>query len=96
MERRKEEALGDVILRYLRLSGLETPLAEHRLVESWPEVAGEALARHTTEVFLRGQVLYVRLSLPAARTMLTLHRDALVHALNEKAGARLIHDIRCV
>ena len=44
MERRKEETLGNVVLRYLRLAGLETPLAEHRLVEAWPEVAGEALA----------------------------------------------------
>ena len=96
MERRKEETLGNVVLRYLRLAGLETPLAEHRLVEAWPEVAGEALARRTEEVYLRGQVLYVRISQPAARPQLVLHRDALIRALNEKAGARLICDIRCV
>ena len=42
MERRKEETLGNVVLRYLRLAGLETPLAEHRLVAAWPEAAQEA------------------------------------------------------
>ena len=60
MERRKEEAIGDVLLRYLRQSLLETPLNEHRLIQSWNEVAGRAAAQLTTDVSIHNQKLYVR------------------------------------
>ena len=49
MERRKEEDIGSVIMRFLRQSQLETPLYEHRIIESWGEVAGIAAERMTKD-----------------------------------------------
>ena len=40
MKRSNTELLGDVIRRYLRLEGLETPLNEYRLVDAWKDVVG--------------------------------------------------------
>ena len=47
MERRKEESIEKVLLRFLRQSQLETPLNEHRLIAAWGEVAGVAAERLT-------------------------------------------------
>ena len=45
MFKRREQAIHDLILRNLRAQGLETPLLQKRLIEAWPVVAGEAIAR---------------------------------------------------
>ena len=82
MERRKEEAIGDVLLRYLRQSLLETPLNEHRLIQSWNEVAGRAAAQLTTDVSIHNQKLYVRVRSSALRTELMMKRSELVRQLN--------------
>ena len=45
MERRKIENLTDVLHRFLRHEGLETPLNEHRAVDVWDEIVGPMVAR---------------------------------------------------
>ena len=82
------------MLRNLRAQGLETPLLQKRLVESWPVVAGELVARYTTSVTIRNQTLYVRLSAPALRADLSMRRQELTHKLNAHVGAQVIADVR--
>ena len=93
MERRKEESLGDVLLRYLRQMQLEAPLNEHRLLQSWPEVAGEAASRYTESLRIYNQKLYVQLRSPALRSQLLMQRSQLVRQLNERVGSQVITDI---
>ncbi len=93
MERRKAEELGSVIMRYLRLQGLEAPLNEYRLVEAWPAVAGSAVAAYTDCLRIYNQKLYVKLKSPALRANLMMERGRLVRSLNEAVGASVIVDI---
>lgn len=94
MFKRREQAIGDLILRNLRAQGLETPLLQKRLVEAWPTVAGEAIARYTTDVHIYNQTLFVRLSIPALRADLSMRRQEFVRRLNEYVGSQVIADIR--
>ena len=94
MFKRKEQPIGSLILRNLRVQGLETPLLQKRLVESWPEVAGEAIARYTTGVSIQNQTLFVRLNIPALRADLSMRRQEFVSRLNSHVGAQIITDIR--
>lgn len=93
MERRKAEELGSVIMRYLRLQGLEAPLNEYRLIEAWPTVAGSAVAAYTDSLRIYNQKLYVKLKSPALRANLMMERSRLVRSLNEAVGASVIVDI---
>lgn len=93
MERRKAEELGSVIMRYLRLQGLEAPLNEYRLIEAWPTVAGSAVAAYTDSLRIYNQKLYVKLKSPALRANLMMERGRLVRCLNEAVGASVIVDI---
>ncbi len=81
-------------MRNLRVQGLETPLLQKRLIDSWPEVAGEAIARYTTEVSIYNQTLYVRLKVPALRADLSMRRQEFVQRLNAHVGAQIIADVR--
>ena len=94
MFKRNVQTIKDLVLRNLRVQGLETPLLQKRLIESWPVVAGEAIARYTTEVSIRNQTLYVRLRVPALRADLSMRRQEFVKRLNEYVGSQLITDIR--
>lgn len=95
MERRKEEMLGDVILRYLRQSQLESPLNEYRLLAAWEKVAGTTVGKYTAGLRIYNQKLFVQLKSPALRTELMMKRTSLVQALNREVGANVITDILC-
>ena len=81
-------------MRNLRLQGLEMPLLQKRLIESWPVVAGEAVGRYTLNAWIQNQTLYVKLSSPALRADLSMRRTELVALLNKYVGNQVIADIR--
>ena len=81
-------------MRNLRAQGLETPLLQKRLIEAWPIVAGEAIARYTNNAVIRNQTLYVSLKVPALRADLSMRRQEFVRRLNEYVGNQVIADIR--
>ena len=94
MFKRNVQQLKDLVLRNLREQGLETPLLQKRLMEAWPIVAGEAIARYTTGVNIYNQTLFVHLSIPALRADLSMRRQEFVNRLNEYVGNQVIADIR--
>lgn len=94
MFRREVQSIKDLVMRNLRVQGLETPLLQKRLVEAWPIVAGEAIAHYTTGVSIYNQTLFVRISMPALRSDLSMRRMDLVKKLNDYVGAQIICDIR--
>ena len=94
MFKRHVKNVGEVLMQNLRILGLETPLLQKRLIESWPTVAGDAIARYTTDVSIYNQTLYVKLSMPALRADLSMRRQDFVRLLNEHVGSQVIADIR--
>ncbi|MCC8186337.1 MAG: DUF721 domain-containing protein [Bacteroides sp.] len=93
MKRKNAEHIGQLIQQYLRRECLETPLNEQRLLASWSEVLGPAMAAYTREIYIRNQVLYVHLSSAVLRQELMMGREMLVRSLNRKVGATVITDI---
>lgn len=94
MFKRSVQSLHDVILQSLRQNGLETPLLQRRLVEAWPTVAGDVIARYTTGAYIRNQTLFVQLRSPALRADLSMRRTEFIEKLNHAVGSRIIYDIK--
>lgn len=94
MFKRDVQSIKDLIMRNLRVQGLETPLLQKRLVDAWPQVAGPLIARYTIDVAIRNQTLWVHLSNPALRADLSMRRQEYVRALNGRVGSQIITDIR--
>lgn len=93
MERKKSELLSEVLLRYLRESGLESPLNQYRLLQAWTDVVGEGVAAQTQSLTIRNQTLVVRVVSPALRANLMMRRRQLVQRLNQAVRAEVIVDI---
>jgi predicted nucleic acid-binding Zn ribbon protein len=94
MFRREVQSIKDLVMRNLRNQGLETPLLQKRLIEAWPLVAGEAIARYTENVSIYNQTLYVHVKIPALRADLSMRRQEFVQKLNAYVQAQIITDIR--
>ena len=93
MKNREAESVGLLIRKLLREEGLETPLNERRLVNSWTEVLGPNIAHYTRQVSIRNQVLYVQLSSSVLRQELLMGKAKLIKSLNDNVGAQVINDI---
>ncbi len=93
MKKTNTESIGNAINAYLRAVGLETPLAEYRVMNAWPQIVGESIARYTQELKIYNQTLFVKVSSAIVRNELMMRRAELTARLNGKAGAQVITGI---
>ena len=93
MKRNDAQQIGDMIRRFFRQNGLESPLNEYRLVHGWNDVVGPVISRYTTNLYIKNQILYVHLSSSVLREELMMGRDMLVRNLNQQVGAQVIVNI---
>ena len=94
MFKRNSILIKEVILKNLRSQGLETPLLQKRLIDAWPQVMGEVIARYTDNLYISNQTLIVHLTNPSLRMELSMQRHEIVNRLNTHVGSQVIADIR--
>jgi predicted nucleic acid-binding Zn ribbon protein len=93
MKRGGVKSISELVKATCREEGLETPLNEYRLINSWSQVLGPTVKYYTKELCIRNQVLYVQVTSSVLRQELMMNRKTLVHRLNEHVGAQVITDI---
>ena len=93
MKRNDAQQIGDMIRKFFRQNGLESPLNEYRLVQAWNDVVGPVISRYTTNLYIKNQILYVHLSSSVLREELMMGCDVLVRNLNQQVGAQVIVNI---
>ena len=94
MKKSNTEQIGTILNRYLREEGLETPLNQYRLINSWAEVMGQGIMNYTGERFIKGQTLYVQIRSSILKQDLMMSRATIVRRLNEHVQAQVITDIQ--
>ncbi len=94
MFRKDVQPLGDILQKFLRDEGLETPLLQRRVIDAWEQVTGHMVAGYTREKFIKNQVLFVKIVNPALRQDLSMMRTKLTQRLNSAVGASVIVDVR--
>ena len=93
MRRNDAEQIGDMIRKFFRQSGLESPLNEYRLVQAWKDVVGPVISKYKSNLYIKNQILYVHLTSSVLRQELMMGRDILVRNLNAQVGAQVIVNI---
>jgi len=95
MKKSNTEQIGDVIRQFMRQEGIETPYNQFRLVQSWPSVMGENVAKLTGDIFIKNQTLFVQIKSPVLKQNLMMDHRGLARRLNEYVGAQVIEDVKC-
>ena len=93
MRRTKTLVMGDLLEEFFRRPYIAAKVAEGKLPDLWREVVGDRAANETTELRLENHILHVRIRSSVLRQELFYQRESLQHALNEKAGVRLINAV---
>ncbi len=93
MRRKKIITLREALKEYRAEMNIDSRLKEVSLMNSWEDIAGRAIAKRTSKVYLREGKLYIYLTSSVVRNELSMARDSLCERLNEQAGEELVKEI---
>lgn len=78
----------------LRAAGAEDGLHEDQVRETWKDLAGEFIARHTEPLSVKGGVLILRVTQPALRFQLEQMKPMLLTRIRNQLGEDRIKSIK--
>ena len=86
MRRNKTMSLSEALKEYRSAMNIENRLKEVSLLNSWEDIAGRAIAKRTSKVYIKDGKLYIHLISPVVREELSMVKEELRDRLNEDAG----------
>ncbi|MDR0765474.1 MAG: DUF721 domain-containing protein [Odoribacteraceae bacterium] len=95
MKQAKTLKLEELMGLYLKQTGLERKFKEMEACLAWPEVVGQVIAAYTGEINMTNGKLFVRFTSPVVRNEMSMVKEGLVKALNDKLGEQVVKDIIC-
>jgi len=90
--RDKAQSIDDLLNRFLRDNGLETPLQLDRAKRAWFELS-PMISKYTQDVYIRGDVMYVHIKSAPLRQELMMAKSLIIKQINRKVKAQVIRDI---
>ncbi|TAH41585.1 MAG: DUF721 domain-containing protein [Bacteroidetes bacterium] len=93
MKRNNDRPIKAALEELLSSYHLNEKMGQVKLVNSWEEIMGKAVAHRTTELIIRDKKLFVSLSSASLRQELFQARDKILLLLNEAAGAKVIDEV---
>ena len=93
MRRNKTMSLSEALKEYRSAMNIENRLKEVSLLNSWEDIAGRAIAKRTSKVYIKDGKLYIHLISPVVREELSMVKEELRDRLNEDAGEELVKEI---
>lgn len=85
--------LGEAIKQMLKSYRLEKKVTETELYQSWEDIMGPSINRHTQRIEIRDKVLIIRLDSSALRHELGFAKEKIVEKINEHVGYKFVDDV---
>ena len=85
--------IGKAIRKMFEQYRLTRKFDEASLLESWPRLVGPLISKHTTKLYIRDKVLFVRLDSPGIKHDLRFTREKILEVLQKEYGADVVSDI---
>lgn len=93
MKEGKTRTIDELVTLVLRQMGLEQKFKEQEVCRLWPEVVGQMIASHSSNLRVENGKLFVTFTSAVIKHEILMVKESLVHALNEKVGSVIIQDI---
>jgi predicted nucleic acid-binding Zn ribbon protein len=94
LPRRPDKTVGVVLEKLLPKLGLDQQVKQSQLVADWPQVVGDAVARHAKPVALRDGVLTLAVDHPVWLSELSRYqKPLLLRKVRAHLGAKAVRDI---
>ncbi|MFH4967129.1 DUF721 domain-containing protein [Gaetbulibacter sp. M240] len=92
MAKRNNEhlSISDVLKEFVETNNLEKGLDKIHVADAWSDLMGNGVNNYTTEIILKSDTLYVKLSSSVLREELSYGKQKIIDMLNESLGKPLI------
>ncbi len=91
---KKPKHIGSTLNMMFKDLGLDKKLDQVRVIELWPELVGENIARIARAERVDDGILYVKVSSMTWRTELLFQKRKILERIDERIGKKVIKDIR--
>lgn len=85
--------ISDLVNCLLKELNLEEPLGENEIINNWPKIAGKTIASRTESVFIKKDVLFLKLTSAALRQQLKYAEKDIINKINASTGRKAINRI---
>jgi hypothetical protein len=89
----EESPISDVLKQFISQNKLEAGMDVVNVREAWKNLMGKGVNNYTTEIQLKGSVLYVALSSAVLREELSYGKDKIIKMINEELRKDLITNL---
>jgi hypothetical protein len=89
----EESPISDVLKQFISQNKLESGMDVVNVREAWKNLMGNGVNNYTTEIQLKGSVLYVALSSAVLREELGYGKDKIIKMINEELRKDLITNL---
>ena len=93
MKEGKTKKIDELVEQVLRNMGLEQKFKEYEISQVWPDVVGQMIASRTKSVKVVNGILFVVFDSAVVKNEISMVKEGLVRALNERVGKKVIRDI---
>ena len=93
MRKSKPEKLQDIVNQFIREEGLETPLNQYRIIDTWKNTVGKSSEKYTESIFIKNQKLYIKIHSSVIKQELSMYSRQLAQQLNNEVKSQVIVDI---
>ncbi|HEV8537376.1 MAG TPA: DUF721 domain-containing protein [Bacteroidota bacterium] len=93
MRRSSPKPFGNALLSVLDGLGIKGKLTRYEVLERWPEIVGEQIARVTKADHVEGDKLFVKVSRSTWRNELVFLKKDLIKKINAEMRQEIITDI---
>lgn len=85
--------LGDAISQLFKQENLDVKISQFSVKNSWKDIAGEAIAVNTTEIFFNNKTIFVTLKSAALKHEVSFRKEELLNNINKFCGYKLVEQI---
>ncbi|MEZ5196110.1 MAG: DUF721 domain-containing protein [Bacteroidales bacterium] len=88
-----ELTLKEIIDELLKVYKLEDGIAKTNLINSWEDVTGAMISKHTERIYVKRKTLYIKLDSQALKHELSFAKSKLIKQLNKAVKKEVIDEI---
>lgn len=86
-------SLKEAIDNLLDFYRIRSKVVETDIVNSWELLMGKMIANHTTDIYIKGSKLFLKVDSSVLKNELSLMKTSILQRVNERAGKNIIDEI---
>ena len=94
MSKNNTISVGKALNGILKDLGLQGRINQYRVLEMWPEIVGENIAKYTKAERVQENIIYIKVKNNTWRTELQFQKNIILENISQKVGKGIIKDIR--